>query len=40
VKGLAAPLRDARIVFVDPAADRAEVERCDNAYDALIKMKK
>jgi iron(III) transport system substrate-binding protein len=40
VKKLASPLRDARIVFVDPAADSAEVERCDNAYDALIKMKK
>jgi iron(III) transport system substrate-binding protein len=26
-----------KLVFVDPAADSAEVERCDNAYDALIK---
>ncbi len=40
VKKLASPLRGARILFVDPAADSAEVERCDNAYDALIKMKK
>jgi len=40
VKKLASPLRDARILFVDPAADSAEVERCDNAYDALIKTKK
>ena len=40
LKKLATPLRGAKIVFVDPAADQAEVERCDNAYDALIKMKK
>ncbi len=40
LKKLASPLRSSRILFVDPAADRAEVERCDNAYDALIKMKK
>jgi iron(III) transport system substrate-binding protein len=40
LKKLASPLRGAKIVFVDPAADSAEVERCDNAYDALIKMKK
>ncbi len=40
VKKLASPLRGARILFVDPAADGAEVERCDNAYDALIRMKK
>src|SRR6266705_2382734 len=40
LRKLASPLRGARIVFVDPAADRAEAERCDNAYDALIKMKK
>jgi len=40
VKKLASPLRGAKIVFVDPAADGAEVERCDNAYDALIKMKR
>ena len=39
VRKLASPLRDARILFVDPAADGAEVERCDRAYDALIKMK-
>jgi iron(III) transport system substrate-binding protein len=37
---LASPLRGARIQFVDRAADGAEVERCDNIYDALIKTKK
>jgi iron(III) transport system substrate-binding protein len=37
---LASPLRGARIQFVDTAADGAEVERCDNIYDALIKTKK
>ncbi len=40
VKKLASPLRGARILFVDPAAGSAEVERCDRAYEALIKMKK
>jgi iron(III) transport system substrate-binding protein len=38
VKNLASSsLRGTKIVFVDPAADSAEVERCDNLYDALIK---
>jgi len=37
LRKLASPLRGARILFVDPAADSAEVERCDNAYDALIR---
>ena len=40
VKKLASPLRRAKILFVDPATDSAEVERCDNVYDALIKTKK
>ncbi len=40
LKKLASPLRGAKILFVDPAADGAEVERCDRAYDALIGMKK
>ena len=40
VNKLASPLRGARILLVDPAAESAEVERCDNAYDALIRMKK
>src|SRR2546421_6842901 len=40
LKRLASPLRGARIVFVDPTLDSAEVERCDDAYDALIKAKK
>jgi iron(III) transport system substrate-binding protein len=39
VKALASGLRGAKIVFVDPGADAAEVERCDNAYEALIKNK-
>ncbi len=37
LRKLASPLRGARILLVDPAADSAEVERCDNAYDALIR---
>jgi iron(III) transport system substrate-binding protein len=37
LKSQAPSLRGAKIVFVDPAADSAEVERCDNAYDALIR---
>ena len=40
LKKLASPLRGAKILFVDPAADSAEVERCDNAFDALIRTKK
>ena len=40
VKRLASPLGGARIVFVDPALDSAEVERCDDAYDALIRIKR
>src|SRR2546430_17147670 len=40
VKRLASPLRGARIVFVDPTLDSAEVERCDDAYAALIKARK
>jgi hypothetical protein len=40
LRKLASPLRGARILFVDPAADSAEVQRCDNAYDALIRMEK
>ena len=39
VKKLASRVRGAKILFVDPAADGAEVERCDNAYDALIRTK-
>jgi iron(III) transport system substrate-binding protein len=39
LKKLTSPLRGGRILLVDPA-DSAEVERCDNAYDALIRMKK
>jgi hypothetical protein len=39
VKKLASPLRGAKLLFVDPGADSAEVERCDNAYDALIRTK-
>jgi iron(III) transport system substrate-binding protein len=40
VKRLESPLRAAKMVLVDPGADSAEVERCDNAYEALIKAKK
>ena len=40
LKKLPSPLRGAKMLFVDPAADSAEVARCDNAYDALIRMKK
>jgi iron(III) transport system substrate-binding protein len=37
LKSQASELRGTKLVFVDPAADSAEVERCDNLYDALIK---
>jgi ABC-type Fe3+ transport system substrate-binding protein len=40
LKTIDSPLRNARIVFVDPAADAAEVERCESSYDALIKLRK
>ena len=40
VRKLASALRGAKILFVDPAANSAEVERCDNAYYVLIKAKK
>jgi iron(III) transport system substrate-binding protein len=40
VKRLGSPLRGAKLVFVDPGADSAEVERCDRAYEALINTKK
>ena len=40
VRKLASALRGAKVLFVDPAANSAEVERCDNAYDALIKARK
>ncbi len=40
VKKLESPLRGASMLFVDHAADSAEVERCDNAYDSLLKLKK
>jgi iron(III) transport system substrate-binding protein len=40
LKSMPSRLPNARIVFVDPGADAAEVERCDNAYEALIKAKR
>lgn len=40
LKNMPSPLRSARMLFVDPAMDSAEAARCDNAYDALIRMKK
>jgi iron(III) transport system substrate-binding protein len=39
LKKLASPLANAKVVFVDAGADPAEMERCDNAYEALIKGK-
>jgi ABC-type Fe3+ transport system substrate-binding protein len=39
LKSVASPLKSARIAFVDAAAAPAEVERCDAAYEALIRMK-
>jgi iron(III) transport system substrate-binding protein len=40
LKSMPSRFRDAEIAFVDPGADPAEVERCDNAYEALIRAKK
>jgi ABC-type Fe3+ transport system substrate-binding protein len=40
LKKLSPPQRSAGMVFVDWAMDSAEVARCDDAYDALIKTKK
>jgi iron(III) transport system substrate-binding protein len=40
VKKLASPMRGATIRYVDPTADRAEVERCEAAFNELIKAKK
>jgi ABC-type Fe3+ transport system substrate-binding protein len=40
LKSMPSRFRDAKIVFVDPAASPAEVERCDSAYEALIRAKK
>jgi iron(III) transport system substrate-binding protein len=40
VKKLAAPIKGARIQFVDPLTDRAEIERCDKAFEELNKLKK
>ena len=39
VRKLAAPPAAAKTVFVDLSIDNTEAERCDNAYDALIKGK-
>jgi iron(III) transport system substrate-binding protein len=39
LKKLASPLRGARMLLVDPAADSAEVARCDKAYAALLRAK-
>jgi hypothetical protein len=38
LKSRASELRGTKLVFVDPAADCGEVERCDNIYDVLIKI--
>lgn len=40
VKKLATSMRGATIRYVDPTAERAEVERCENAFNELIKVKK
>jgi iron(III) transport system substrate-binding protein len=40
VKRLESALRGAKLAFVDPGVDSAEVERCDRAYEALINTKK
>lgn len=40
VKKLPTPMRGAKIQFVDPLTDRAEIERCDNAFAALNKLNK
>jgi len=39
LKSAPSRFRDARITFVDPSASPAEVERCDSAYEALIRGK-
>jgi iron(III) transport system substrate-binding protein len=40
VKRLATPMRGASIRYVDPTADRAEVERCEAAFNELTKGKR
>jgi iron(III) transport system substrate-binding protein len=39
VKKLASPMRGAKIQFVDPLTDRAEIERCDRVFAELNKLK-
>ncbi len=39
VKKLAAPIRGAKIQFIDPLTDRAEIERCDKMFAELNKLK-
>jgi ABC-type Fe3+ transport system substrate-binding protein len=40
LKRVPSRFRDAGIVFVDPAASPADVERCDSAYEDLIRAKR
>jgi iron(III) transport system substrate-binding protein len=40
VKKLASDMKGAKVLFVDPAAERAEVERCDREFNELLKVKK
>ena len=37
VKKLASPMRGAKVLYVDPAAPRAEVERCEAEFQSLLK---
>ena len=39
VKKLASPLRGAKIQFIDPLTERAEIERCDAAFAEVNKFK-
>ena len=39
VKKLASPPSSSSVVFADPALDSAEAERCEKAYESLIRMK-
>jgi iron(III) transport system substrate-binding protein len=40
VKKLVSPITGAKIQFVDPLTDRAEIERCDKVFEELNKLKK
>jgi iron(III) transport system substrate-binding protein len=40
VKKLASGMKGAKVVFIDPAADRAEGERCEREFSELLKVKR